>query len=104
MWHGKRSIFGLTMAMGPLAAAMIVATAVTTSHAANDVFAASRAAGTLESRKPIVELDLPSGKYVILGKINIDQDNDAAYVTVVCTLSGGVPIAVEIAAHLPVIQ
>jgi hypothetical protein len=85
------------MAMGPLAAAMIVATAVTTSHAANDVFATSSAAGTIESRKPIVELDLPSGKYAILGKINIDQDNDSAYVTVVCTLSqGGIPLDVNV--------
>jgi hypothetical protein len=70
---------------------------VTTSHAANDVFATSSAAGTIESRKPIVELDLPSGKYAILGKINIDQDNDAAYVTVVCTLSqGGIPLDVNV--------
>lgn len=95
--HGKRSVFGLTMVMGPLAAAMIVATAVKPSHASDDVFATSRAAGTIAWGKPIVQLDVPSGKYAILGKINIDQDNDAAYVTVVCTLSqAGIPLDVNV--------
>ena len=95
--HGKRSGFGLMMALGPLAAAMIVPASVKTSHAADDVFATFRAAGTIEWGKRIVELDVPSGKYAILGKINIDQDNDAAYVTVVCTLSqGGIPVDVNV--------
>jgi hypothetical protein len=84
-----RYFFRSPIAVGAIAAAMILTGSVQPSHAAIDAFAAFKDSGSIVSEKPIVTLRVPGGLYAIFGKINIDQDDTAKWVTVVCTLQAG---------------
>jgi len=75
------------------AAAAIVAGMIFTaqpSHAANDAFTTFVDSGEIVSGMPILALDIPPGRYAILAKINIDNDDGALHqqlLTVTCTLA-----------------
>jgi hypothetical protein len=83
--HGTRRFFGRTMAIGPIAAAIVFAAQPSTGYAADDVFATIKESGSITTGSPIVELVVPPGKYAFLAKINLDQDTKT-FVTVVCGL------------------
>jgi hypothetical protein len=73
-----------------IAAAMIFA--AQPSHAVNHVFATFLDAGEVVSGTPIIALDVPEGRYAVLAKINLDQDDGKIYdklLTVTCHLHGG---------------
>src|SRR4030095_14980270 len=88
---GRRYFIRLTIALGKIAVAMILA-GTQSSYAAGDVFASFKDAGEIHSGITIISLDLPSGKYAVFGKINIDQDDanlQPQLVTVTCSLRPG---------------
>jgi hypothetical protein len=71
-----------------IVAAMIVAGQ--SSHAANDVFTTFVDAGEIVSGTPILALSIPPGRYAILAKINIDNDDgklSSRFLAVTCTLA-----------------
>jgi hypothetical protein len=69
---------------------MILTGLIQPSHAASgDVFATFLDSGEIVSGRPIISLNVPSGKYAIFAKINIDQDAGHVgdkFVSVSCTL------------------
>jgi hypothetical protein len=75
------------------AAAAIVAGMIFTaqpSHAANDAFTTFVDAGEIVSGTPILALDIPPGRYAILAKLNIDNDDGGLFqqlLTVTCMLA-----------------
>jgi hypothetical protein len=79
-----RDFFRSNLSLG--AAAMVVIASVVTGHAATDVFATLKDAGSIVSGEPIVELTIPRGKYAIFAKINIDQDDVNDFARVTCML------------------
>src|SRR5262245_48518601 len=96
-----RNAFRSPIAVGAIAAAMILTGSVQPSHAATDVFAAFKNSGSIASGKPIVTLRVPGGLYAIFGKINIDQDDTAKWVTVVCTLQAGTDLDQDVSRLQP---
>jgi hypothetical protein len=91
-----RNVFRSPIALGVIAAAMILTGSVRPSHAATDVFAAFKDSGSITSGKPIVTLRVPGGLYAIFGKLNIDQDDTVKWVTVVCALQAGTDVDQEV--------
>lgn len=58
-------------------------------HAATNVFAAFADSGEVVSGKTIVSVDVPPGRYAVLAKLNLDQDDDnySPLLSVTCTLA-----------------
>ena len=77
------------IAVGSIAAAMMLTAPVRPSHAATDVFAVFKKSGPIVVGVPIVELAVPAGKYAILAKINVDNDGTSFFETVKCELKAG---------------
>jgi hypothetical protein len=83
----RRSVVASTAAAA-IVAGMILA--AQPGHAGNDAFATFVDSGEIVSGTPILALDIPPGRYAILAKINIDNDDGALMkqlLTVTCTLA-----------------
>lgn len=88
--RGRRYFISSAIVLGAIAAAMILTGLIQPSHAATgDVFATFLDAGEIVSGRPVISLIVPSGKYAVFAKINIDQDAGHVgdkFVSVSCTL------------------
>ena len=84
-----RRVFSARMAVGPLAAAIILVGSVAAGQADSDVFNVFKRSGAITPGSPIVTMRVPGGRYAIFAKLNIDQDDTVHHVTVTCLLTAG---------------